>query len=395
MASSQRASTFINSIGVNTHVEYTDGKYLNWKNVIADLNYLGVKNVRDGAVWSKNQGQGAYGKLADAGFKIDMIVQGSRDPKEAATAIAQWSAAHPGALVAVEGPNEINNGHITYGGMTGVAAGVAYQNAMNTAVKGLSAIKGVDIYGLTGANATTTSDYANFHAYANKGAQPYNTLVAGLKSQTTAMAGKPIVLTETGYFTAATAKNGVDQLTQAKLTLNTLMDASKLGVTRTYLYQLLDAYKDPTGTSVDKNLGLFDLTGAPKQAATAIHNLTTLLADTGATASTFTPHDMNYTASNLPVGGNSLMLEKSNGAHDVILWGEPDIWDEVKHAPIAVAANPVTVSFGTEHHAVSVFDPLVSATKAIATYKDVTSLQVGVSDHPIILEVTAVASNLT
>ena len=61
-------------------------------------------------------------------------------------------------------------------------------------------------------------------------------------------------------------------------------DAAKLGVPQTYLYELLDPWADATGDNMQRHFGLFDINNKPKIAATALHNLTTILADDGKVA---------------------------------------------------------------------------------------------------------------
>jgi hypothetical protein len=43
-----RAADFLGTLGVDTHIPYTDGGYASIANIEADLNYLGVSSVRDG-----------------------------------------------------------------------------------------------------------------------------------------------------------------------------------------------------------------------------------------------------------------------------------------------------------------------------------------------------------
>ena len=54
-ASPVRTADFINSLGVNVHVEYTDGKYADATTTIADLAYLGIDHVRDHTLNPHNQ----------------------------------------------------------------------------------------------------------------------------------------------------------------------------------------------------------------------------------------------------------------------------------------------------------------------------------------------------
>ena len=389
MSNVTRAADFVNSMGINIHAEYTDGGYANAGAVLSALNYLGIHNLRDGAVSSRNQGQATYGTLANAGYKFDMLVQSGRDPGEAVGSIAGFAAAHPGSISAIEGLNEINNWHASFAGLTGTAAAVAFQSALATSIHATPGLAGTALYAFTGAFAASDADYANFHAYAQAGAQPLGSLTRNLASMSATAGSKPAVLTEAGYYTAAAngAWCGVDEATQAKLTLNLFLDASKVGIARTYVYQLLDAYTDATGVDPDKHLGLFDLSYHAKPAATAIHDLTTILADSSATAGSFATSALAFTVAGLPTGGASMDMEKASGVHDIVLWAEPDIWDETAHKAIAAATADTTVDFGTNHVSVAVYDPLVSD-KAIATYADVTSVHVGVQDHPVIVEVT-------
>ncbi len=43
------AASFINSLGINTHIDFDDYGYQNLATVESSIEYLGVKNVRDSA----------------------------------------------------------------------------------------------------------------------------------------------------------------------------------------------------------------------------------------------------------------------------------------------------------------------------------------------------------
>jgi len=391
MSDSMRANDFVGTIGVNVRLAFTDGGYAKGQKVLAALQYLGVNQVRDAAVWTKLQGQASYALLAKAGVKFDMVLQSGRDPGAAVTEIAKFGQLYPGAVASVEGPNEINLKNFRYGALTGVNAGVAFVNAAVGAVNAKKVLRGTKIYDLTGANVADNATVSNVHLYPCNGNQPRTLLSTAMANQSKYHPGRDVVITETGYLTGTgnSQWEGVDQATQAKLTLNMLADAAALGYKSTYLFQLLDAYPDPAGTGIDKHMGLFDLSYQPKQAATAIHNLTSILADPGADATQFQPHDLLYTLANIPADASSLLLEKANGVHDIMLWREPDIWDEKVHKPIAAQMADTIVDFGSQHMNVQLFDPLVSD-KPIAAYGDVSSVHVGLTDHPLIVQVSAV-----
>lgn len=395
MSDSMRASKFVSSIGLNVHMAAFNTS-TNSAKLLAALNYLGVQNIRVVAAEKFVSATGGLGTLAAAGIKFDMLLPSFVDPLKTITVLKAFDAAHPDAIAAIEGPNEINNWPITYNGLTGAAAGHAFVNAAAGMIKGTS-LADVKFYDLTGAprsaeSSANASQFVNIHPYPQNGNQPGVALLNSAARHT--VAGKELVITEAGYHTGKTTTGweGVDLATQAKLTLNLLADAVKLGVSSTYLYQLKDN-KDPNGEKVDANLGLFDSMLNAKPVATAIHNLTSILADKTATAASFATHALNYTMTGLPETGKSLLLEKSNGMHDILVWAEPDIWDEVADRPIKVAPSPVTVGFDGPV-SVRIYDPLVSDA-AIATYSGVRTVQVAVTDHPLVIEVTGGGAKAT
>ena len=120
-----------------------------------------------------------------------------------------------------------------------------------------------------------------------------------------------------GSTTVSSTPHRRDENVQAKSILNTLVDAYKDGVSTTYLYELLDAGPSGTSTQSASNFGLFNSDGTPKLAATAIHNLTTILADNG-TGGHQPTTQLGYSLTNLPVSGNSMVLGKSNGTDDLV-----------------------------------------------------------------------------
>jgi hypothetical protein len=395
--SALRAADFTQSIGVNVHMEYTDGGYAKVNNVIADLKYLGVTQVRDQTLNPHNQGQSAYGAVAASGVQFDMIINGVSGSASLASQLALLDTLvkqHPGAISAIEGTNEVNNDPVSFNGTGGNAGAVALTNALVSAVGADPTLASVSLYNLTSwPDLASNAPIANYHSYPKLGAQPYGTLASNYSAQAATMAGKPMVLTEAGYFTLVN-KGGVDLSTQGKLTLNLLMDATKLGVKQIYLYQLLDAYADPTNSNPEKHYGLFDINNTPKPVAVDIHNLTTILSDSASNGHSFAATGINYSVTGLPSTGSSFQLEKSSGAHDIVVWNEPAIWNSKTATPIPVSGATVTVNLGATYQTVSVFDPL-QGTTAISTAHNVSSIQLSLTDHPLIVEVSSATGPTT
>jgi hypothetical protein len=195
------------------------------------------------------------------------------------------------------------------------------------------------------------ADYSNIHAYRNNGLQPSAGLDWYINHQKSAMPNKPMVLTETGYYTLPGHNQweGVDGRSQAAMSLNTIFRADAWGLSETYLYQFLDQYSDPTGTNREAHWGFYDLAWNAKPIAHAFHNLTTILADAGAGATTFATGSLTYSVSGLPSHGGTKLLQKSDGSFDLVVWAEPDIWDEAGNRPITAPTTQVTVDLGATY----------------------------------------------
>jgi hypothetical protein len=399
-----RNNAFLNTLGVGTHLEYTDGLYNSSPAAVQkdlkDLQYLGISQVRDGipepngTVPQANY-QSALQTFTAAGIKFDLVSDPSQSLATTISALDAVKAMRQGDIIAVEGPNEINNYPVTYDGMAnGDPAAQAFQKDLYSAVKADPKLSGVSVYYYTGygmvdptpLNPATTPGYADFnnqHPYPLNGQQPASFSSRSSLTNETPPNGAA-VYTETGYTTTPGGFfNDGDATVQAKETLNLLFDGASQGISKTYLYQLLDAYA-PGSPQGDDGFGLFDYKGAAKPAATAIHNLTSILIDTG---SSFTPGSLNYSVTALPSIGNTYLMQKSNGAFDLAVWDEPQIWNSTTKTEITAPTTPMTVVLGQTFGSVKVFDPM-QGTSPVQTLSNASSVQVGVTDHPMIVEVS-------
>ena len=391
----QAASAFDQSLGINVHMGSTSGTYTDVALVESDLAYLGVSNVRD-ALWDTSGQQ----QLAAEGIKFDFFIPltgpFTANLSQFISMLDSFVIAYPGSVIAIEGPNEVNDNPVTYDGGTTLADEAAFQQALYAAVKADPKLDEIPVYNLTLANTvaaqfeelgnlSASADYANSRGYLPDNQTPEYALSVISQFAKIDAPGLPEVITEGGYDTnPAYAYSGVDQTVQAKLTLDELMDAFKDGISKTYLYELFD--------EGGNNFGVFNADGTPKLVATAIHNLTTILADPGNTSS-FTPGSLSYAVPNLPTNGNQLLLEKSSGVFDLVLWAEAIIWNSATESEIVAPTESATVNFGQTEKLVLIFDPL-QGTTPIAVYSNAESVQVSLSDHPIIIELPSATPTL-
>ena len=304
--------------------------------------------------------------------------------------------AYPGSVLAIEGPNEVNFQPAEYNGGSSYADQAALQEALYSAVRadyctrrhsGLRLDHRLhDDQRISGARQSFAlcELWKRTRLHRELGYAEWGLTYLLTFAQIDAP-GLPEVITETGYETnVSDTYSGVDQTVQAKFTLDELMDAFKDGVPKTYLYELFD--------EGGQYFGLFTADGAPKLVATAIHNLTTILADPGST-SAFTPGSLTYAVANLPIAGNQLLLEKSNGNFDLVLWAEAQIWNATTGSEVVAPTQTSTVEFGQTQKVVLVFDPL-TGTAPIAAYLNTQSVQVTLADHPLVVEVASATPTL-
>jgi hypothetical protein len=397
------AYSFLNSLGVNTHVD----QGYDPKSYIGPLRYLGVREVRDAE-------RHVDGEVAIAqATGVHFVINGGGDLQgliASATVLAK-----AGALLAVEGPNEPNNFPITYKGQQGGGAGhswypvAAFQAALYTSMKSNPLLAPYLIFGVSETGAETDdvglqfrtvpegqgtifpagthfSNDLNVHNYVSGvhggygNNQAWNAASPVLNDRWDGLYGNcgltwfrhfqgykvarlvavPRVTTETGW--DSVSDPGGEAVQGAVLT-DTYLSQFKRGWRYTFIYELRD------GEGGSGHQGLYHA-DAPKPAAVDIHNLTTILADTHPVPH---PKELSYVVEGRPPTVHDLLLQKSSGEFDLVLW------DERVHGD-----DHVTVTFGGVHDKISVYDVL-RGTAAITEMRHSRQVDLTLSDHAVIL----------
>ncbi|MDX6710283.1 MAG: hypothetical protein QOH96_1299, partial [Blastocatellia bacterium] len=249
------ASKFVQMIGVNVHMRYTDGAYANSNKVLQDLRYLGIAHIRDQmpGIGSQADMQARDGLrlMALGGIKLNLIYSSGWQPSSATELLRNLEKAVPGSVAFVEGYNEVNNFPVVYEGRGGAEGAAAGQKALYRAIKQDPDLKRVPVIDMTGLDEIKDStfsygsslegyaDVMNVHAYAQNGAQPgiwINPEKIGAYKSIEQPLRKAI--TEFGYASMPQSGwlvIGVDERTQAKGILNGLFDAARSGYDRVYI----------------------------------------------------------------------------------------------------------------------------------------------------------------
>ena len=364
------AAAFVNSLGINTHLDFGAFGYDNISATEQAISYLGIGNLRDSA-----QSPGDFSlwqQISQAtGVKFDDYV-GETSPDGMQTDLGfMTQLAQAGLLNAVEGGNEEDDAYpASLGNNLAIAADFQAQLADTAHSLGLPAINMSFGAGWTAANdwqgdygtvgdLSGVADYANAHTYPNQGQTPDSTIQRLNGLANLAASSRPVMTTEMGW----DENSGFSQTDIAKYVVDAALDGWKDGDARTYFYALFD---DGSGA-----YGLMNQDGSAKPAGAAVHNLTTLLGDAGGGA----PGSLDYSLDGTVPGDNSMLLEKSDGSYWLALWDESS------------GDHTVTLNLGTPA-AVDVYDPL-TGTDPVQSDGTTGSAQITLSDHPLLVRIGA------
>jgi hypothetical protein len=409
------ANDFLDSIGVCSSIT---GRGETLAGTINALNYTGIRWIRCGLedristkdmidLHDQTGAKICYGLLS-GGTSITRLID---DAKQLASA---------GALLAIEGNNEPNNWGIRYQGEKG-GRNLSWlpvaklQRDLYKAVKSDLVLRRHPVWSISENGAETDNvglqfltipdgastlmpggtvyaDYANCHnyithpswrglhdnqtwlsaspgpdcpvdgLYGNYGSTWRNHYAGYSESRLVTL---PRVTTETGY----PVGDSVTEEIQARLFMNLYLSQFKRGWSHTAIYLLRTRSNEPA----HERYAIYKIDYTPKQAAHYLHNLTAILDDSG---SDFSAGQVNYSIDGQPATVHDLLLQKSNGTFELVVWGER----------FAGGSDNVTVNLGKMYAKVNTYDPTIG-TSAIQTLTNVSSVSLTVSNHPVVIEI--------
>jgi hypothetical protein len=174
----------------------------------------------------------------------------------------------------------------------------------------------------------------------------------------------PRVTTETG----AVIEGPITEELHALNLMNMYLAQFKRGYSYTSVYLL----RDRVDEGGNQAFGFYRSDYTPRKAALYLHNLTTILADEG---SRVDPDRLNFTIANQPETVHELLLQRSDGTFQLVVWGER-----------LSGQDRVTIRFAASHPSVKIYD-LTLGTEPIETLNDVTSIELMLSDHPSVVAI--------
>ena len=389
------AQTFVDSIGVNTHINYLDRLYGNFDLLKQRLEESGIRHVRDGAVLQNDAyNRTIYGRwrtLASFGVKFDMCFDPRGSVKEPnAEQIGKLLDLAGGSVESTEGPNELDISKKP----AWIDVAHNYQQALYTAGMQIPAAAGLQFIGPAMAfvkNAQRVGDISGFvtegnlHTYAS-GGMPDDLYAKQAQQAIPMYDHKSLVVTETGYHNALDNNGGqapVSEAAGAKYIPRLFFQSYNAGIVKTYLYEFFDEASNPDLTNPEFHFGLVRFDGTEKPAFVAMRNLISILRDSssGPAAS----GTLSYQISGETQKLSHTLLRKRNGAYYLAIWQEVPSYDTKTKTDLVVPDEKEDLSFQKPFRRINLYDPLKSGAP-IQTWNKTEKVGIEVPDHVLILE---------
>lgn len=398
------ADSFVDGIGMNTHLNYFNTAYGNAGVVKDKLIALGVRYIRDAAASNHDH---IFDLHKRAGIKLIAGVAVTDDPQG-----RHWMGtlvperipevlnndfdryANAGVLLAIENPNEraINPKARDF-------AVRLYQEVKSRSnMKNLPMI-GPSVYDNSHWNnvgdVSAHLDICNIHSYPG-GAQPTNGIENNLNAAKTTCAGKVgnFWVTETGYHNAlyndcnydgCWGHPAVSERAMAKYVPRNFAVWFARGSGRTFQYEFVDEFPETDRINQEQHFGLLrnDLTEKP--AYWALRDTVALLKDPGAA---FQPGKLNYTLQGDLTNVRQVLLQKRDGRFYLLLWQEvPSYSGRNPGTDLEPAERTLTLKLGQAATSVKVYRPTFNGTTALSTGSNTTSVTLKIPDHLTVVEV--------
>ncbi|MDX6624108.1 MAG: hypothetical protein QOE75_2040 [Solirubrobacterales bacterium] len=343
------ADTFVDSIGINTHTYYTNTEYYqDFGTVTQRLKELGVRHVRENLVPNRSDQYKMLNSLAAQGIKSTLILGDPREGSQGLAKLVSIAATMPGAIDALEGPNEWD---LTAWGTNWMSTLAPYQAELWQRVKATPSLAGIPVVGPSLGNTDSVAsdlsgylEFGNLHSYPNAEPPEWN-LSNHLKWSTRMSASKPVMSTETGYHNAMAYSGGHRPLSEAAEAVylpRLFLEYYRRGIVRTFSYELLDEFPDSGKHEAESNFGLLRNDLSPKPAYTALQNLIAICSDSGGS---FAPGKLDYTVSGDQTELRQLLLQKSDGSYYLALWRATSVWNNKSLQPVNAPSSAVKIDF--------------------------------------------------
>lgn len=395
------AEQFVDSMGVNVHLESRHLPYRNYFVINQKLEALGMRHIRDeinraDPLFKDESFVDEMQWVGSLGYKLCGLIEGGNDYPRRGTklepdrVVSMIERLLP-AIDAVEGANEPDDGGFVYNGVPYPHGAINESKDLWEIVKGDSDISDLPVLAMsegtpqdferladiTHHQPVNYATYGNMHAYQSGLEGDWGLAKTYIPDAQSWTGSKPLWTTETGYhnytrYLSNGEQQGVSQRASAIYLPIAFLEEFHQGVLRTFSYELMDEVDDPQLTrdctrklesglsycSGEGHYGLLNYDGSPKPAFTALQNLIVLLREPE--AKDFATGSLKITLSGAPRTMRYTLLQKSNGAYYLALWNNLRVYELAKQTKSGVLSGK------------DLYPPTVLVTLTFSSQKDLT-----------------------
>ena len=392
----QSAYDFTNSVGVNTHINYFDCTYGNFAMLERELKSIGILHLRDGIhLQNADYNQAVYGRwieLGKLGIRFDAVLDPRSNLPPVTTAMLENVNALAGHTIeSFEGPNELD--------ISGIedwpTVDRNYQGTIYNSAKSVAAARSIQVVGPSLAFASHASelgdisdrvDEINLHPYPSAKV-PSAIFPEQIELAKMMSSDKQIIFTETGYHNALNDHHdqpAVSETAAAKYIPRLFLEDFARGISRTYLYEFMDEKSDPGLIDNQLHWGLIRADGSEKPAFLALKNLSTELQDS---IQPMHLQQLSWTLSTNDTQVHHLLLQKSNGVFDLVLWHEEPSYDPNRRIDLDNPKLATVLKLGQQAQRVAIYEPSVQS-PPLKSYTDTASVPLEIPDSPLVVEIS-------
>jgi hypothetical protein len=391
----QSAFDFVNSMGVNTHLNYFDRTYGDFALVEKELCSIGIRHVRDGVhLQNTDYDKTLYSRwkaLGKCRIRFDAVL----DPRSNLGAITTGLLAHVDDLAgytieSFEGANEMDVSGIPDWAVTTRN----FQKTLHEAALSLPDIGHISILAPSLAFASHGNEFGGAMVEADKGnlhPYPAGKMPSAIFPEQTDLAreifgGRQVVFTESGYHNALNDRRDqlpVSESAAAKYISRLFLEDFAQGIPRTYLYEFLDEAVDPGLSDNQLHWGLVRANGTEKPAFITTKRLIAEVSDSAEPARFL---HLAWSIAPIPVSTHHLLLQKSDGEFDLIIWREISSFDLTALSDIDNAQVASVLTLGRRATRITLYEPFLQD-EPIKIYSNTAHVPILIPDHPLVIAI--------
>lgn len=356
------AAAFVDSVGVDLHLNYVDTAYSRQDAVVRLLGDLGVRHVQDSVPVKAPALERGLRAIARRGIGATLVTSLDIRPKSAVAAAKHVVGRR---IDAVEGPSELD-----YFAPPNWSPRLrAYLPRLRAAIKKRGAhlpfvgpgFADVSNYRYFGG---IRYDVTSLHSYPG-GLAPEDPVVTAVRrTRAVAPRRRPVWLTETGYHNAlasTSSQRPVSEGAAATYLPRELLAAFRSGIKRTFIYELLDEKPDPALLDQERHFGLVRYDLSPKPAFFAVRNLLASVRTSPGSASPAAP--VPSVSTSAPI--ERVVLTRADGSRVVAIWRPVSVWNTQLRLPVNPGSVRVTVTWAKRVRDVAVVRPTLDKRPAM------------------------------